>query len=312
VTAVDLSDILVGASPAMQRVRSQVERFAPLDIPVLVSGPTGSGKELVGAALHRLSGRAGRYVPFNVCAISDTMFEDALYGHVRGAFTGAACETRGYLAEADNWTLCLDEISGLSLGLQAKLLRAIETKSYRQLGASADRRSNFRVVSATNEELSDLVRRGQFREDLAHRLAGYVIRMPALHERRSDIPLLARHFVAAGGKPHVAIASCALAVLDAHDWPGNVRQLKHVVECSVALAGNGTLSSTDVLEVMTAGLHQNAAAPPTEFRSKVERALDDANWDTQVAAKALGVHRATLYRWLRRLSIHARSGLRLQ
>jgi transcriptional regulator with PAS, ATPase and Fis domain len=160
---VDLSDILVGASPAMQRVRSQVERFAPLDIPVLVSGPTGSGKELVGAALHRLSGRAGRYVPFNVCAISDTMFEDALYGHVRGAFTGAACETRGYLAEADNGTLCLDEISGLSLGLQAKLLRAIETKSYRQLGASADRRSNFRVVSATNEELSDLVRRGQFR-----------------------------------------------------------------------------------------------------------------------------------------------------
>lgn len=148
-----LASVLIGESPSMRHLCQVIRKVASSRLPVLIMGPTGSGKELVASALHMASGRAGAFVAFNVCAVADTMFEDALFGHARGAFTGAVAESAGYLAEADKGGIFLDEISGLPLPSQAKLHRAIETQTFRALGAKRDRRSEFRVLSASNEEL---------------------------------------------------------------------------------------------------------------------------------------------------------------
>src|SRR5678816_48003 len=171
---------LIGDSFPMQRLRALIARVAPTNVPVLIEGATGTGKELVAAMLHRLSGRGGAFVPFNVCALPDSMFEDALFGHVKGAYTGAAGDTLGYLREANGGTAFFDEISGLALGLQPKLLRAIETRTIRAVGSSRDVTSDFRVVAATNECLDELVDAGRFRADLNHRLSGLVLTVPTL------------------------------------------------------------------------------------------------------------------------------------
>src|SRR3954470_19051267 len=196
-----IGSAIVGDSSAIQQLRALIATVAPTRLPVLVEGPTGSGKELVAAALHQASGRRGRLVAFNVCAIGDALFEDALFGHVRGAFTGAANDSAGFLREADAGTVFLDEISGLPWALQAKLLRAVETGEFRPVGAARDARSDFRVVAATNEHLDDLVECGRFRADLKHRIGGVVISVPTLAERVDDIPDLTRYFArrATGG-----------------------------------------------------------------------------------------------------------------
>src|SRR6185436_15443756 len=186
---------LLGESPVMCRVRALIAMVAPTRLPVLVHGATGTGKEIVAAAIHAESGRRGAFVAFNVCAIGDSMFEDALFGHVRGAYTGAVQDAQGFLREANSGTAFFDEISGLALPLQAKLLRAIELGVFRPIGARHDATSDFRVVAATNEHIHDLVANGRFRADLAHRLGGVVIDLPPLAERVEDIGLLARHFV---------------------------------------------------------------------------------------------------------------------
>ena len=180
----------------MRELRALIARVAPLRMPVLIEGATGTGKELAAALLHRDSGRSGGLVAFNVCALGESMFEDALFGHVKGAYTGALGESLGFLREANGGTAFFDEISGLPLPLQAKLLRAIETGVFRPIGASRDAMSEFRTVAATNEQLRELVAAGRFREDLMHRLSGITVRMPTLAERVDDIPELVRHFLA--------------------------------------------------------------------------------------------------------------------
>ena len=170
---------LIGDSTAMHHLRAQITRVASSQIPVLIEGPTGSGKELVAQALHRESERKGPLVAVNVCAIADTMFEDAMFGHVRGAFSGAIGDHTGYLLEAHRGTVFLDEIGSLAIGAQIKLLRALETHEFRPVGARGDRTSDFRLIAATNVPLAKAVSEGAFRADLAFRLSGVVIRVPS-------------------------------------------------------------------------------------------------------------------------------------
>lgn len=306
-------DEMIGDSPVMRSLRSLIARVAPLDLPVLIQGPTGAGKELVARALHAQSGRPGRFVPINVCAIPDTMFESALFGHVRGAFTGATADAPGYLAEADRGTLMLDEISGLPLALQAKLLRAIETGEFRPIGGRADRCSRFRTVAATNEPLDDLVTASRFRSDLAHRLSGIVIHVPPLRDRLEDIPALVHHFIrrCTCGRGDARLTSGAIRMLQDYDWPGNVRELRHVVERAVAFSGKSVVERGDVEAALrpAGALHSSVRSiqPGDPFDTPARRrllsVLEECGWDTARAASRLGIHRATIYRRMSRLGI---------
>lgn len=305
-----MSDVMmVGDSAPMRRLRALVTAVAPSRVPVLVQGETGTGKELVAAALHEGSGRRGQLVAFNVCAIGESMFEDALFGHVRGAFTGAHSESAGFLREADGGTAFLDEIGSLPPSLQAKLLRAIETGVFRPLGARRDARSDFRLVAATNERLSELVRDGRFRSDLAHRLGGFVIQLPRLEERLDDVPELVHHFVSlARPGDSVAVEPEAIALLQAQAWPGNVRELKHVIDVAAVFART-TLSADHVRLAMDArepsGGASEAARGLAE-RDALVLVLEGCGWDIDDAAAHLGVHRATLYRRMKRLQVERR------
>ena len=247
-------------------------KIAPLSLPVLLQGPTGSGKELVARALHAGSGRSGRFVAFNVCAIAETMFEDALFGHVRGAFSGAVMDAPGYLREADRGSLFLDEIGALSLAAQPKLLRAIELKEFRPVGARDDRRSDFRVIAATNERISRLVELDRFRVDLAHRLSAVIIDVPSLSQRVDDIPLLVEHF-ACSVRPALAVSPFSVAAvqrLQSQEWSGNVRELRAVVEALVECAERFPISREDVSDV----LRQRQSSPAAVELFARRRLLD--------------------------------------
>src|SRR6266516_1100384 len=298
---------IIGQSLPIQRLRTLIAKIGPLDLPVLIQGPTGSGKELVAQAVHAASGRLGRLVAFNVCAIPDNLLEAALFGHVRGGFTGAHHDVPGYLVEADQGTVFFDEIGGLPLALQPKLLRTIETRDFRPVGGRADRHSEFRVVSATNNQLEPLIQRGDFRADLAYRLRATVLPVPSLKARMEDVPLLADFFLRGARKkddPERAIEAAGLDLPLAYDWPGNVRELRYVVETAAALSPERVLRVADLHEALTQG---NAGSGPlsecTGARRRVLDALEGAAWDTAPAARALCVHRATVYRWMRRVGI---------
>ena len=302
----DFDSVLIGDSVPMQRLKMMIAAVAPTRLSALIEGATGTGKELVAALLHRESHRDGAFVPFNVCAIADSMFEDALFGHVKGAYTGAGGETLGFLREANGGTAFFDEISGLPLASQTKLLRAIETGVVRPIGSSRDARSDFRVVAATNERIDDLVDSGRFRPDLAHRLSGVVIVVPSLEERVDDIPMLVDHFIrlARPTRP-TPISRGALQALRDRRWNGNVRELKQVVDA--ALVFSRDVLDVDALDVVFAqrGRRAEAAvqAPAAAERQRLVKLLMSASWDTEAAARSLGVHRTTIYRRMRRLGI---------
>jgi two-component system NtrC family response regulator len=296
-----IDELLIGDSEAMRRLRATIRRAAPTSVAVLIEGPTGSGKELVARALHELSGRRGQFVPFNVCAIADTMFEDALFGHVRGAFTGAFADAAGFLRQADNGTAFFDEVSGLPLASQAKLLRAIETGEFRPVGANKDVRSQFRIVAATNQRLDALCERGLFREDLLHRFGKLILRVPALRDRQQDIPVLARHFLECfkGEREHY-LAGDALDAVQSYDWPGNVRELKAVIETTVALAARERINAIDITRVLANGAPRRVTPL---FDSELRRTLEALNamqGNADLVAVQLGVHRSTIYRRLHR------------
>jgi DNA-binding NtrC family response regulator len=300
---------IIGESAAIVRLREMIAIAAPTRLPVLIQGPTGTGKELVAAALHEASGRRGSFVAFNVCAIGESMFEDALFGHVRGAYTGALSDAAGFLVEADRGTAFFDEIGGLQPGLQAKLLRALETGEFRPIGGKRDSRSDFRVVSATNESISQLVSEKRMRPDLAHRIGAVVLEVPALRDRPDDVPLLVSYFLRrvgrVGGEP--GVTTDAIRALQAYHWPGNVRELRQVVEWANVL-GPGTIT----LDVTRAALSQRAASHQSTEATSTERrelcaVLDRHEGNTEAAARELGVHRATLYRRMRLLRVTATS-----
>ena len=305
----DTQDPIIGESAAIRQVRTLIRTLAPTGLPVLVQGPTGAGKELVAQALHSLCDRAGPLVSFNVCAIADAMFEDALFGHVRGAFTGACSDAAGYLAEANGGTLFLDEIGRLPLSLQAKLLRVIESGEYRPVGGRGNRRSSFRLVSASNERLGDLVGDGVFRSDLYFRLRGAVVNVPSLRDRIEDVRLLADHFVRTTSVNRgiaYRMTPAAYGRLERHSWPGNVRELRHVVElaCTIAVS-----AGVDVEHVDTA-LEEGASEPVRGRRDEhapaaraLREMLETNDWDTARVAAALGVSRKTVYERIRRLGL---------
>jgi DNA-binding NtrC family response regulator len=295
-------DAIVGESEAMRNVRSMIAAAAPTALSVLVTGPTGSGKELVARALHEVSGRRGSLVAFNVCAIGEAVFEAALFGHVRGAFTGAFADAPGFLREADGGTVFLDEIGAVGSPQQAKLLRAIETGEFRPVGARSDARSDFRVVSATNDRIDSLVQEGRFRADLAHRVAAVTIRVPSLAERREDVALLAAHFASRFSGGNAIGESSALRRLEEAEWPGNVRELKNVVEWALTLGG-GLLSIAAVEMALATRARDQVVAAAIGDRQSLRAALDRHEWHVPSAARELGVDRATVYRRMKRFGV---------
>lgn len=333
----DLEHLLVGCSPAMHHLRWLVRKIGPSSLPVLVHGPTGSGKELVARALHTLSRRSGRFVAVNACAVSESLFESSVFGHVRGAFTGAVRDHDGVLAEAHRGTLFLDEVGDLSIGSQAKLLRAIETREFRPVGALHDRTSDFRIITATHVDLHRAAAARQFRDDLLFRLCGAVISVPPLNDRPEDIPLLACRFAGRerGGMhaathtdgPAMPLCGCvatdgwqeiqrqgsqtcrwidarAVDHLVRQDWRGNVRELRSVIECAAVLCATPRISRAaveDALRVRGATAHPLRDSRRADHNQVLLAALREHRWDVSAAADALGVHRATLYRRLKHL-----------
>jgi DNA-binding NtrC family response regulator len=302
---------LVGQSPEMVGIYKLVARVAALDTTVLVHGETGTGKELVARAIHQASPRADRpLVVVDCTALPEALFESELFGHERGAFTGAAVSRRGLLETADGSTCFLDEVSELSPALQAKLLRVLQERVIRRVGSNEPIAVDVRIITATNRDLRKLVDEGGFREDLFYRLNVVSLAVPPLRERREDIPVLARHFLAryaaAAGKPITDFARETLDLLTAHAWPGNVRELEHAVERAVALSSSTVIVPVD----LPPEVHGGASAPlkmpsgrPTLEDLKrwyVAKVLEEAEGNKAHAADVLGIDRRTLYRMLER------------
>jgi DNA-binding NtrC family response regulator len=238
---------LIGYAPCMLEVSRRIRLVAPRSTPVLIEGPTGSGKELVAEALHRLSTRNRKpFVAINCAAIPESLLEAELFGHTRGAFTGAVQGRVGRIEAADGGTLFLDEIGEMPLGLQSKLLRFVECGELQRVGDNETVKVDVRIIAATHQALAQQTQSGLFRSDLYYRLAVFLIRTPALSEHLEDLPLLVNHFLAQMGReaPIKKVEPSALAKLTAHDWPGNVRELEHVLERGAILAGEEAMLTT--------------------------------------------------------------------
>ena len=307
---------IVGEHPRLLKVLSTIVQVAATRAPVLILGESGCGKELVADAIHRNSPRAARpIVKINMGAITPSLFESEMFGHVRGAFTDAKADRKGHVASAHEGTLFLDEIGELNRSDQVKLLRVLQDQTYQPVGASRTERADIRVVSATNKELAALVASGEFREDLFYRLNLITIRLPPLRERRSDIPLLARHIIgevsASYGLEPATIAPQALDWLSAQPWPGNIRQLKQTLERTLLLVGRSELRQADFV---AAEQHEHggaAGAAGTRLgvdgmtleqveRHMIAHALEQHQGNISRVAKALGLSRTALYRRLER------------
>ena len=297
-------DNILGRSKAMQGVFEQIRAVADTDAPVLLLGDSGSGKELVSRAIHWHSGRRdGSFVAVNCAAIPETLLESELFGHERGAFTGADRKRRGLFVEAEGGTLLLDEIAEMPQSLQVKLLRALQDRVIRPVGGNEEIKVDLRLISATNRDLPAFVRQGKFREDLYYRLAVIPIRIPSLRERPEDIPLLAEHFLkraAAGmGKEIDGFDEEAIKWLHEHNWPGNVRELENVVERAATLAKGRVITRDDLRIEFTPGSSSELGVRPSlaEVESQyIRRILDEVRGDKRAAARILGISVRTLQR----------------
>ncbi|HET6578671.1 MAG TPA: sigma-54 dependent transcriptional regulator, partial [Gemmatimonadales bacterium] len=304
---------LVGDSAAMQEVRALIERVGPTEARVLLTGESGTGKELAAAAVHAASRRAGRpFVTVNCAAIPRDLVESEMFGHERGAFTGATERRLGRFELAHTGTLFLDEIGDLSADAQAKLLRTLETGELQRLGAESSQRVDVRIIAATNRRLEDAVADGAFREDLFFRINVFPVRLPPLRERLEDLPLLVAH-LAGRVRPRQAPAFTpeALAALARYAWPGNVRELANLVERLGILSGP-TVDAAAVREVLRGGPAPAPAVLPARplsdalddyERGLIGAALGQAQGNIAEAARLLQTDRANLYRRIRRLGL---------
>jgi DNA-binding NtrC family response regulator len=295
---------LVGRSASMAQVRELVRTAARTEAHVLIEGETGTGKEVVARAERGLGPRAGGpVVPVNCAAVPETLAESEFFGHARGAFTGAVQERPGVLQLAERGTLFLDEVEDLPLALQAKLLRVVQDREVKPLGASGARRVDVRIVAASNRDLWRMVEAGEFRRDLYYRLRVLAIPLPPLRQRREDVPLLIEHFIARFNAIHgtafTSPSPGALRPLLEHRWPGNVRELENVLESLLILASAGGGTLEEVLgrrQTIPSGLL-------VDERARILRVLDEHRWNRQRAAAALGISRVTLWRRMERHGI---------
>ena len=309
---------IVGRSPAMRDVLDRVLRVGPTDATVLVTGESGTGKELVARALHVTSRRGDKpFVPVNCAAITETLLESELFGHAKGAFTGASRARRGLFEEAHGGTLFIDEIAETAPGFQAKLLRALQEGEIRRVGESSPIQVNVRVIAATNQDLRRAIAEKRFREDLFYRLNVVPIRIPPLRERREDVPMLASHFLLRfnqrTGADKVLTVEAA-ARLQEHDWPGNVRELENMIEQAAALSPGREIHADDVAVDRVApaadeGAISLAQAVEDAERRVIAAALARCGADLGRVARELGVSSTTLWRKMKRLGLEARGAV---
>jgi two-component system NtrC family response regulator len=320
---------LIGRDARFLKALDLIGRVAPTDAAVLISGESGTGKELVAEAIHRNSRRRhGPFIKVNLGGISSTLFESEMFGHVRGAFTDARADRKGRFEMANGGTIFLDEIGEIDLSSQVKLLRVLQDRTYEVLGSSISRTVDVRVVSATNRDLAEHVARGQFREDLLYRLNLISLRLPSLRERRSDIPLLARHFLAvcaqAYGRGELGFGKGSLEWFEAQGFPGNVRQLKQTVERAVLVLDGNRLEVNDLKALAelehseqdvdeggpgrTAGLPLPGSMTLEDMeRAMIANCMSHYGGNISRVADALGLSRAALYRRLEKYRLGAAS-----
>ena len=308
---------IVGRSPALQRVLRQVEVVAPTDSGVLIQGETGTGKELIARAIHNLSGRLDRpFVKVNCAAIPSGLLESELFGHEKGAFTGAVMRKPGRFEVADKGTLFLDEVGDIPLELQSKLLRVLQEREFERLGSTRTQQVDVRVIAATHRDLKQMVEEGTFRSDLYYRLHVFPLTVPPLRDRREDIPLIVRHFVDKYAKRMnrciETIPAKTMEVFTSYSWPGNIRELQNLIERAVILSpGISLRAPLEELkqEMTTPASGTNLSTLEEMEREHVLRALRESNWVTggpNGAAARLGMKRTTLAYRIRKLKIPCR------
>jgi two-component system, NtrC family, response regulator AtoC len=308
---------LIGRAPAMLTVFKTIGRVAPTAEPVLIVGESGTGKEVVASAIHHYSERSGGpFVKVNCAALSAGLLESELFGHERGAFTGAVARRRGRFEQADRGTLFLDEVAELDVDLQAKLLRVLQTGRFERVGGEETLRADVRLLAATNRDLKARIATGKFREDLYYRLNVMTLALPPLRERREDIALLADHVVRRLARkyqwPHLALASEALALLAERNWPGNVRELQNVLARAAILARGQVIGAADLdpparpvgaAPVPPGSLLLRDALAETEKRL-IRQALEQEKWNRTQAARVLGISRRQLFDKVRQYGLH--------
>jgi two-component system, NtrC family, response regulator HydG len=318
---------LLGTSAPMQELFGLARKIAPCDVNVLITGETGTGKELLARAIHHLSGRnTGPLVAFSCANLPENLVEDELFGHEKGAFTGALIGRQGRVEAADRGTLFLDEIGDLGLGLQPKLLRVIQERNFERLGSNKTINVDIRLICATNRNLAEMVQQSKFREDLFYRLNVVPMHLPPLRERRDDIPLLAQQFLGKFAqqfkKKARRFSQQALHALEEHAWPGNVRELENVVQRAVVLSDDLTVDLNQLPAAMRGGrgvalsertdagqLSRSYEDEVKRFkRSLVLRALRECGWRKAECARSLGVARGYLHRLINQLGIQEGEG----
>lgn len=314
----NIPSLFVGDHPLMQKIYAMVHRVASSDATVLITGESGTGKELVARSIHTLGTRASHpFVPINCAALPEELLESELFGHTRGAFSGAISARIGMFQLADGGTIFLDEIGEMAVSLQAKLLRVLQNREVRPVGADRSMAVNVRVITATNKDLAREVEKGTFREDLFYRLQVIPIHLPPLRARRSDIPILVRHFLEKNSQKYsskLEISDEAMIYLWEYDWPGNVREVENLIERMVVLSDNGCIGPEDIPSHVRSFISEKKLPHPPlndgevnlrevleQFEGRlIDEALRRTNGNKTAAAHMLGLKRTTLVAKLRR------------